>query len=340
MSTAFQLHQIVAVDPATGTPVEAAALSIFLDNGSGGKGSLAGSVFGVNGSSISQPIASGADGIIRFRLPAGVYFLELEFGPNIITRPGFMSGNASRRDTGTGANDLPLPANIAAALLGRAPTGSDDRLFFAFNSSAAYVLRSLFDVTPPTDRTAARVLAVNGAGTGLEWVTLPSSSLPALTGNAGRVLQVNGTEDGTAWVPPPELVFPTFAGQEGKVLRVNGAENGVEWTTANPLYSINVTTSAGNRTITAGDHNTIIEASQSGSINYVLALNSVEAVPTGTLLTIIKVGTGDVSISAATGVTLNGVDARSVVLPDQWDAITLYKRSTNGWVISGKFEVP
>jgi len=340
MSTSFQLHQIVAVSPETGGPVSGAELSIFVDDGSGGRGALVGSVFGVGGESVPQPITSGADGIIRFRLPAGTYFLELEHGSNLTTRPGFMSGNASARDTGTGSSQLPLPENLPAALLGRVAAGSDARRFFAFNSSAAYVLSSLFDVTPVTDRTAAKVLAVDGAASGLEWVTLPTGNLPPLTGQEGRVLRVDNVGEDVEWVSALDLVFPSFTGQGGRVLRVGSREKDVEWVTANPPYIINLLTTTGDRTVVAGDHNTILEASQTGPINYVLALDSVESVPVGTLLTVVNVGTGEVSVSAATGVTLNGVDGLRVSMNNRWDAATLYKRSADEWVISGKFGTP
>jgi hypothetical protein len=345
MSATFELKQFVVRDLGTGVVVEGAEVGVFLDTGTGGKGTLASSsqVFNVAGAGINQgttPILTDASGIARFRLAPGTYFVEVTFGATTITRPGLTAGNASARNVGTGAQDLPLPGNIPAALLGRAPNAGDAGQFFVFNGSGGYVLGALLEITPATGRAASRVLQLNGTSDGLVWVDLPPGVLPVLTGEAGKVLVVNDDEDGTEWRDPPEVVYPAFSSRAGWLLRVNSGETDVEWWNPDQPVTIAEVTAAGNRSLTQGDRNTILRSSGSNTVNFLLPANATTAIAVGSLFTIMRTGTGQCSVTAASGVTINGVSAMAAVLPDQWDAVTLVKIATNDWHMAGKFEVP
>ena len=65
--------------------------------------------------------------------------------------------------------------------------------------------------------------------------------------------------------------------------------------------------------------------------------NAAQAFPVGTVITIIRVGTGEVTISGDVGVTVNNpIGSRLRV---QWSSATLRKRATDTWHLSGDLKV-
>jgi len=55
----------------------------------------------------------------------------------------------------------------------------------------------------------------------------------------------------------------------------------------------------------------------------------------GTVIAILQLGAGATTISADTGVTLNGVSAGSSTIIAQYDAVSLLKLGSNNWIITG-----
>jgi len=73
-----------------------------------------------------------------------------------------------------------------------------------------------------------------------------------------------------------------------------------------------------------------------GSANvFTIPANASVAYPTGTKLNVIMEGAGTTSITAASGVTLNGVSAGTGALSAQYQGVTLSKRATNTWIVTG-----
>jgi hypothetical protein len=68
-------------------------------------------------------------------------------------------------------------------------------------------------------------------------------------------------------------------------------------------------------------------------MNVTVPLNATHAFPTGTQINILQTGVGQVTVVAASGVTINanpGLKLRS-----QWSFATLIKRAENTWVLVG-----
>ena len=63
--------------------------------------------------------------------------------------------------------------------------------------------------------------------------------------------------------------------------------------------------------------------------------NANVAYPIGTIISTTMLGVGILTITADTGVVLNGVTAGSGACSDQWDGVSLYKRGTDEWVAQG-----
>jgi hypothetical protein len=61
--------------------------------------------------------------------------------------------------------------------------------------------------------------------------------------------------------------------------------------------------------------------------------NSSVAFPTGTVIEILQVGAGQVTLAAGIGVTLN--TPSSLLARAQWSTLGLRKRATDSWIVTG-----
>lgn len=99
-----------------------------------------------------------------------------------------------------------------------------------------------------------------------------------------------------------------------------------------PILSSSV---GGSRALILTDSGAIIELG--GTIDWVVVIPTDTSVnfPVGTIINFTKTGTGLVSIMAATGVILNGVDAGTTTIFGQWAGASIYKRAAYEWVVQG-----
>ena len=63
--------------------------------------------------------------------------------------------------------------------------------------------------------------------------------------------------------------------------------------------------------------------------------NATEAFPVGTEIDIIQAGAGEVTLTPALGVELNGLNT-AIAITAQWGGVTLKKITVNGWIVIGK----
>ena len=78
---------------------------------------------------------------------------------------------------------------------------------------------------------------------------------------------------------------------------------------------------------------TLIECNSSSAFTVTIPANSTTAYPIGTSIDLLQVGTGQITVAGAAGVTLNGTPG--LKLRTQWSSATLFKRATDTWVIMG-----
>lgn len=78
----------------------------------------------------------------------------------------------------------------------------------------------------------------------------------------------------------------------------------------------------------------LLRVNSSNAVTITIPLNSSVAFAIGSCITITKIGTGDVTISPSTGVTLNSKDSARTI-DGQFSAITLYKVATDEWDMWG-----
>ena len=85
------------------------------------------------------------------------------------------------------------------------------------------------------------------------------------------------------------------------------------------------------------NRNKLITANNSSAQTYTIPLNSSVAFPTGSVINIIQIGTGQVTIQGASGVTVASTGATSTApkLRARYSAASLIKVGTDSWYVIG-----
>lgn len=85
------------------------------------------------------------------------------------------------------------------------------------------------------------------------------------------------------------------------------------------------------------NRNKLITASNAAAQTYTIPLNSSVAFPTGSVINIIAIGAGQVTIQGASGVTVasTGATATAPKLRAQYSAASLIKVGTDSWYVIG-----
>lgn len=95
-----------------------------------------------------------------------------------------------------------------------------------------------------------------------------------------------------------------------------------------------VTTDTGtSRTLGLSDAETGVRFTNSSSVAVTIPTNASVAFETNTQIPIFQAGTGIVTITGDTGVTVNGISAGSYVMPGQYKVAFLMKTATNTWEV-------
>lgn len=88
------------------------------------------------------------------------------------------------------------------------------------------------------------------------------------------------------------------------------------------------------------NRNKLVTASNAAAQTYTIPLNSSVAFPTGSIINIIQIGAGQVTIQGASGVTVasTGAAATAPKLRAQYSAASLIKVGTDSWYVVGDIE--
>lgn len=89
-----------------------------------------------------------------------------------------------------------------------------------------------------------------------------------------------------------------------------------------------------NYTLALADAATVIEMNLAGANTVTIPLNSAVAFPIGTWLEVCQVGAGQTTIAATAGVTIDN-PGTALTLKARYSTVSLRKRATDEWVISG-----
>jgi len=122
------------------------------------------------------------------------------------------------------------------------------------------------------------------------------------------------------------------AGTDGQVLVYNATSGAWEIVTPPfaPLYFVeNVRTA--NYTLALSDVAKVVAFDSSSNLTLTVPLNSSVAFPIGAVINVYRAGTGTVTVAGASGVTVRNVGE----ITDQFGEVSLRKRGTDEWVLTG-----
>ena len=127
-------------------------------------------------------------------------------------------------------------------------------------------------------------------------------------------------------------------GADNTVLVADSGESfGIKWDTLSseqvPVAGIN-TQSGTTYTFVAGDAGKFVTLNASAATTVEVPLNSSVAFATGTVINLVQLGAGEVTVSGASGVTVSAPDS-ATKLAAQYAAAQLLKTATDDWVLIG-----
>jgi hypothetical protein len=140
--------------------------------------------------------------------------------------------------------------------------------------------------------------------------------------DTGKVKIGDGT---TAWNSEPYI----GAGD----VTLTGTQTLTNKTLTAPIITVATNAQTASYTLVLTDQSDIVEMNVGSANNLTIPLNSSVAFPIGTTTTILQTGTGQTTLVATGGVTLNGTPG--LKLRAQWSSATLIKRATDTWVAIG-----
>jgi len=81
------------------------------------------------------------------------------------------------------------------------------------------------------------------------------------------------------------------------------------------------------------ERDSLVEISSASGVTLTVPTNATVAYPVGTSIDILQTGAGQITVAAASGVTVNATPGMK--LRTQWSGATLFKRATDTWVLYG-----
>jgi hypothetical protein len=186
--------------------------------------------------------------------------------------------------------------------------------------------------------TNGQVLKANSATTsGLEWGTDSSYSAPTLGSTSIGSGATVTTVAGLTLTTPTITLSATTSTTNAQIAWVQATDKivvgdgiiAVEFAPSTILT--NAQTSS--YTLVAADKDKMVEMTVGSANNLTVPLNSSVPYPTGTQINILQAGSGQTTVVATGGVTINATPG--LKLRAQWSSATLIKRATDTWVLVG-----
>lgn len=97
--------------------------------------------------------------------------------------------------------------------------------------------------------------------------------------------------------------------------------------------SVSTTSQTSSYTLVLTDAGKVVEMNSASGVTLTVPTNAAVAFPVGTVVEVLQVGAGQITVAPAAGVTLR--TPASLTSRAQWATLGLRKRSINEWVISG-----
>jgi hypothetical protein len=208
--------------------------------------------------------------------------------------------------------------------------GTDDIDVFQFSGAGTYVAGSgivLTDNSFSVDTTAIQAKVANVSDTEIGYLDGVSSAIQTQLNDKAAL---NGpTFTGTVTLPANTVTSAMIA--EGTI-----TNDDISTTAAidqSKIADTTINAQSASYTLVLADKNKLVEMGVASGNTLTVPPNSSVAFPIGSTLTILQTGTGQCTLTAGAGVTVNGTPG--LKLRTQWSSATLVKRATDTWVALG-----
>jgi hypothetical protein len=153
-----------------------------------------------------------------------------------------------------------------------------------------------------------------------------ASTVSLLTvGSNGTVLTANsGTATGLEWATPSVTA-------SNSVILTNKTLTSP--TVNSPIINVATNAQTASYSLVLSDSSKIVEVSVGSANTLTIPTNASQAFPIGTQILILQTNTGQTTLTAAAGVTVNATPG--LKLRTQWSSAVLVKRATDTWVALG-----
>jgi hypothetical protein len=173
-----------------------------------------------------------------------------------------------------------------------------------------------------------QVLTANSAqADGVEWTT-PAAGYSAPTlgstsiASGATVSNVNALTINSTTIPTSKTLVDTDSSQTLTNKTLTG-----------PVINLTTSAQTASYTLVLADSSDLVEMLSASANNLTVPLNSSVDFPVGTQINILQTGTGQTTVVATGGVTINATPG--LKLRAQWSSATLIKRATDTWVLVG-----
>jgi hypothetical protein len=230
-----------------------------------------------------------------------------------LTLPTSTGTVALTSDITTAINNLVDGAPAALDTLNELAAAIDDDASYASTITTALGLKA-----PLADPTFTGTVTIpNGSALGTP-TTLTLTNATGLPVSSG----ISGLGDNVATF----LATPSSANFASMISDEIGTGNVI-------LSELATNNQTASYTLVLGDKAKVVEMNVGSANNLTVPLNSSVAYPVGTQIHIVQVGSGQTTVVASGGVTIN--TATTLNLRAQWSAATLIKRAEDTWVLAG-----
>lgn len=197
-----------------------------------------------------------------------------------------------------------------------------------WGTSLSEDLRRLSALVQP--RATSRTATLPGTGTAGQIAIVPA----AAGANANALALWDQLPTGAAaWVYlPPQEGWQVWIVDEARHVRFTAGA----WVEVPRPGIVRIRTlTATSHTLEAIDLGSIIETTGSSAVAVSIPPEATVPFEIGALINVTQVGAGVATVTAAAGVSLNGVVGGSVALDGQWSGAALVKRGADAWIIQG-----
>jgi hypothetical protein len=252
---------------------------------------------------------------------------------NTTTTADLSTAQTLTNKTISGANNT-LTVRLANDVSGTLPIANGGTGATTASTAAAALL-------PAQASNSGKYLTTDGSGT-LSWGTVSGYLAPTLgstsIGSGATVTTIAGLTLTSPVLNTPTLTLSTSTSTTEGVIAWNSTLDKIivgDGTTAREFASSTMVTNAQGASYTTvlADKDKIIEMNVGSANNLTIPLNSSVAYPIGTVINVVQTGTGQTTVVATGGVTINGTPG--LKLRAQWSAASVIKRAENTWVLLG-----